>query len=128
MAGISGSILRWINGYLANSQPKVVLPSVESVCTTIWSGAPRGSIFNPLLFLLYNNDRVENIHYCIRCLKDNTSLYIIVDYQNKRQISWIEIFFKIHYWAEKRLVRCNPTILESIVLSLKIINPITRQF
>ena len=60
--GISGALLKWFTDYLSNRKQQVVLlPGVTSELSTLKAGVPQGSIFGPLLFLLYINDTVENI-------------------------------------------------------------------
>ena len=78
-AGISGSLLCWLTDYLDNRKQRVVLPGGISDWTDIKAGVPQGSILGPLLFLLYINDIVEDIHSSIRLFADDTSLCIIVD-------------------------------------------------
>ena len=77
--GISGPLLRWFTDYLDKRKQRVVLPGTASSWTSIKAGVPQGSILGPLLFLVYINDIVENIHSSIRLFSDDTSLYIIVD-------------------------------------------------
>ena len=79
--GISGPLLRWFTDYLLIDKRKqrVVLPGTASSWTSIKAGVPQGSILGPLLFLVYINDIVENIHSSIRLFADDTSLFIIVD-------------------------------------------------
>ena len=77
--GISGPLLRWFTDYLDKRKQRVVLPGTASSWTSIKAGVPQGSILGPLLFLVYINDIVENIHSSIRLFADDTSLFIIVD-------------------------------------------------
>ena len=58
---------------------RVVLPGRNSDWLEIKAGVPQGSILGPLLFILYINDIVHEIHSNIRLFADDTSLYIIVD-------------------------------------------------
>ena len=78
-AGVSGSLLTWFSDYLNDRKQRVVLPCASSSWTSVEAGVPQGSILEPLLFLLYINDIVEDINSSIRLFADDTSLYIIVD-------------------------------------------------
>ena len=80
--GISDSLLLWFRDYLAGRKQRVVLPGAASswkLMKHIKAGVPQGSILGPLLFLIYINDIVEDIHSCNRLFADDTSLYFIVD-------------------------------------------------
>ena len=44
----------------------------------IKAGVPQGPILGPLLFLLFINDIVNDIHANIRLFTNDTSLYLIV--------------------------------------------------
>ena len=122
-AGVSGSLLNWFCDYLNDRRQRVVLPGGNSEWSDIKAGVPQGSILGPLLFLLYINDIVEDIHSSIRLFADDTSLYIIVDNPAQAANELNSDLEKINQWAKKWLVTFNPTKSESIILSRKRIKP-----
>ena len=84
---------------------------------------PQGFILGPLLFLIYINDIVEDIHSCIRLFAGDTSLYIIVDNPLQAAERLNEGLEKIHSWAAKWLVSFNPAKSKSILFSRKLNRP-----
>ena len=126
-AGISGTLLNWFSDYLQDRKQRVVLPGANSSWTSIKAGVPQGSILGPLLFLLYINDIVEDIHSSIRLFADDTSLYIIVDNPIQAAEQLNSDLLKIHLWATKWLVRFNPEKSESMLFSRKINKPFHPQ-
>ena len=121
--GFSDSLLLWFRDYLAGRKQRVVLPGAASSWKHIKAGVPQGSILGPLLFLIYINDIVEDIHSCIRLFADDTSLYIIVDNPLQAAERLNEDLDKIHLWAAKWLVSFNPAKSESILFSRKLNRP-----
>ena len=117
--GITGSLLQWFTDYLKNRQQRVVLPGAASNWTFLKAGVPQGSILGPLLFLVYINDIVENIHSSIRLFADDTSLYIIVDDPINAANQLNNDLDKIHSWAKTWLVSFNPAKSESMIFSRK---------
>ena len=121
--GIFESLLLWFRDYLTGRKQRVVLPGAASSLKHIKAGVPEGSILGPLLFLIYINDIVEDIHSCIRLFADDTSLYIIVDNPLQAAERLNEDLDKIHLWAAKWLVSFNPAKSESILFSRKLNRP-----
>ena len=118
--GISGSLLSWFCSYLDNRVQRVVLPGGYSEWRPIKAGVPQGSILGPLLFILYINDIVHEIHSNIRLFADDTSLYIIVDFPDSAaQILNLDLD-RITKWAKDWLVSYNPEKTESLLFTRKI--------
>ena len=128
-AGISGTLLNWFSDYLQDRKQRVVLPGANSSWTSITckGGVPQCSILGPLLFLLYINHIVEDIHSSIRLFANDTSLYIIVDNPIQAVEQLNSDLLKIHLWATKWLVRFNPEKPESMLFSRKINKPFHPQ-
>lgn len=57
----------------------MVLAGSCSDGVNINAGVPQGSILEPLLFVIFNNDIVKDINSVTRLFVDDTCLYLIVD-------------------------------------------------
>ena len=105
--------------YLADRKQRVVLPGAVSAWKYIKAGVPQGSILGPLLYFIYINDIVVDIHPSIRLFADDTSLYIIVDNPQQAATFLNADLAKIQLWASRWLVSFNPSKSESMTLSRK---------
>ena len=122
-AGVTGEALAWFKNYLSDRKQRVVLPRTSSDWTLIRAGVPQGSIFCPLLFLLYINDIVTDISSNIRLFADDTSLYIIVDNPTTAADCLSMDLNKISRWAATWLVKLKPTKTEALLFSRKLNRP-----
>jgi len=74
---IRGITLDWFRDYLRNRQQFVTLTDISSDMGNITCGVPQGSVFGPLLFLLYINDIQNCISDCsIKLFADYTNVFV----------------------------------------------------
>ena len=123
-AGIPARLSLWLGNYLDGRRQCVVTPGAKSTWLPIKAGVPQGSILGPLLFLIYINDIVTDIHSNIRLFADDTSLYLIVEHADIAAYTLNSDIIKITNWAKSWLVSFNPTKTESLLVSRKINKPI----
>jgi len=64
--GINGNLLNWIKKFLHERSQTVVIDGVNSKPTSALSGVPQGTVLAPLLFLIFINDIVQNLHCTVR--------------------------------------------------------------
>ena len=54
--GIGGSVLSILTKFLSNRSQHVMVDDYRSKLVDVVSGVPQGSVFGPLLFLLYTSE------------------------------------------------------------------------
>ena len=74
--GIRGIANTWISNYLTNRKQYVEFEKHKSDMCNIKCGVPQGSIFGPLLYLIYVNDISASTDYILLSFADDTSLYL----------------------------------------------------
>ena len=74
----------------------------------------------PLLFLIYINDIVVDVHSTVRLFADDTSLYLIVDnpIESARRLN--SDLDRMYQWAERWLVKFNAQKSEALLISRKV--------
>ena len=118
-AGINGNLLQWFQDYLSNRYQKVIIPGGSSDLCALRAGVPQGSVLGPLLFLIYINDIVSDIESDINLFADDTSLIKIVENPIVTSEVLQTDIDKIQLWADKWLVKFNPSKSESLIISRK---------
>jgi len=116
-------LLAWLRDYLCDRKQRVVLSGATSDIVSIAAGVPQGSILGPLLFLVYINDTVTDIHSPIRLFAHDTTLYIEIDDPQRAADSINADLAKIQSWANSWLVTFNPLKTESLLFSRKTYPP-----
>ena len=77
---ISGPLLRWFRSYLSNRRQRVTVLGCTSPETLVTSGVPRGSILEPMLFLLHVNDLPDAVQNSkVACFADDTKIFKRID-------------------------------------------------
>ena len=69
---------KWSIGYLSDRKQRVFLYGTYSEYSSIESGVLQGSVFGPLLFLIYINDLEKNIKSNVNFFPDDTMLFSVV--------------------------------------------------
>ena len=75
-AGIGGKLIAWFKEYLNNRTQRVVVEGEMSNTKTVTAGVPHGLILEPILFILYINDLIEEINIDIRIYADDVTMFI----------------------------------------------------
>ena len=71
-----GNVLKWFKSYLCNRDEYVSINGINSTPLRVTSCVPQGSVFGPLLFLIFVND-MPNIlkKFKFYLFADDTSIY-----------------------------------------------------
>ena len=101
--GIRGMALKWFTSYPNNRSQYTFFANCSSNYSQIKHGVPQGSIFGPLLFLLYINDitnSTQNLDFVLYA-DDTTLFYSQPDINNLKEnieseLSKVTTWFKIN--------------------------------
>jgi hypothetical protein len=118
--GIKGTLLRWLQSYLADRQQRVIINGAKSEWGSIKAGVPQGSVLGPLLFLIFINDITYVIRHCkIRLFADDTCLYIEVDDPDTAADAINNDLESIQNWADRWLITFSPPKTEDMIITNK---------
>ena len=73
--GITVNVLGWIKSFLTNRKQKVAVEGKMSSWTDVKSGIPQGSVFGPVLFVVFINDMPNSVLSTCNMFADDTKVY-----------------------------------------------------
>lgn len=107
--GINSKTINWVRNFLTDRKQKVSVNGAESISHDVTSGIPQGSVLGPILFVIYINDKPDNVdseteaylfaddkkvYKEIKTQADNTSLQKDLD--------------NLQEWSDKWLLNFHP--------------------
>jgi hypothetical protein len=121
--GFGGNIIACLEHYLQDRFQRVAINGCYSSWQYINAGVPQSSIIDPLLFLLYINDIVDNFQSQVRLFADDTSIFLIVDNAIESADILNRDLNTIISWSNKWLASFNSQKTETMVISRKVNKP-----
>ena len=106
--GISGDIIAIVRDFLRNRKQRVVLNGQCLSWADVRAGVPQGSIYGPLLFLIYINDLSDGFKSECKLFADNNSLLSEVQDINTTASDLNEDLEKIGNRTFQRKMNFNP--------------------
>ena len=73
--GIRGLSNKWFASYLSNQKQYTEIHKCKSSKKNITAGVPQGSVFGPILFLIYINDIINVMSLNVLPFADDTNVY-----------------------------------------------------
>ncbi len=108
--GIAGNVLQWIKTFLLDRTQSVKVGAAFSSCRPVLSGVPQGTVFGPVLFLLYINDLADNIKppVSIKKFADDVTLYLSFSDSSERPVMQTSLEDACN-WSEEWQLSVQPT-------------------
>jgi hypothetical protein len=103
--GIKGNALEWVKEFLKDRKQRVVLGNSVSNWTGVTSGVPQGSVFGPVLFLVFINDLPLLVKSFVELFADDTKVYATVQDENDNKLQ--EDLDALCRWSEAWLLGFN---------------------
>ena len=117
--GIHGKVLSWLRFFLTKRKQRVVINGTFSDWAIVTSGVPQGTVFGPLLFLIYVNDLASVVkHSTVKMFADDVLLYAPAN-TLKECSSLQNDLTAISSWASCWQLKLNPTKCEALMITNK---------
>ncbi len=72
--GIECTLCNWIENWLSNRKQRVVMNDTDSDYAPVTRGVPQGSVFGPVLIIIYIHDIDVGLNIFISMFDDDTKL------------------------------------------------------
>ena len=120
--GISGNLLKWFTCFLSNRKQRVVVNGSPSECSDVISGIPQGSIFGPVMFILYVNDLPDVVGSTCQLFADDCKVYKIIASRNDQEDLQKDIY-NLCKWSEDWLLKFNIKKCKAVTFGKKKLEP-----
>ncbi len=114
--GIQGTMLRWLQAFLAHRRQRVVLQGMQSDWLPCTSGVPQGSLLGPTLFLIYIDDMPLNLESDVKLFADDSKVYRAVR-SHVDEDTLNRDLAKLATWSARWLLRFNES--KCVVLTVQ---------
>ena len=99
--GITGKLLKWVEDFLTDRQQRVIVAQEKSSWTKVMSGIPQGSVWGPLLFIVFINDLPSvAVNSLIKIFADDTKVFKAISTIQDAEDLQTDID-KLTLWAKK---------------------------
>ena len=95
--GIKGKLLSWIKSFLTSRRQRVNVNGQMSRWSEVKSGVPQGSVFGPILFLIFINDMPMVVKNTCKLFADDAKIFGDV---SKKGINIQNDIDNLHSWSE----------------------------
>ena len=106
--GIQVKLIEWFENYLFKRRQKVINKNSWSSFEPVSAGVPKGSVLDPLMFLIYINDIGEKFVSLGRLFADDTSLGYSSQSVDQIKTAINHDLLELNAWSSKWLMSFNP--------------------
>jgi hypothetical protein len=106
--GITGTLLKWLSGFIHGRTQCVVIENCFSSFTDVVSGVPQGSVLGPIFFLIFINDIVSLCcgNTTVKLFADDVKLYSIYNCEDG-MLNLQQSVDKLVYWSNAWQLKIN---------------------
>ena len=97
--GLNSNEICWIEEFLSNRRQRVVINGTKSEWSNVTSGVPQGSVFGPILFLVFVADITEVVESDMILFADDTKLYRKIESEEDSHILQRDID-NLYLWSK----------------------------
>ena len=105
---IRGNEMSWIGAFQGNRSQTVIIEGEELGSVLVSSGVPQGSVFGPILFLVFINHLPEKLSSQVRLSADDTAVYVTIGGLDDGTVLQKDLD-KLSLWESQSDMEFNPS-------------------
>ena len=119
-AGVGGCLLSICREFLTDRRQRVVFDGASSEWIPKISGVPQGSVFGPLLFILYTSEMFDLVENRLFAYADDSTLLAVIRKPSNRPTVAASVnrdLARNHQWCGRWCILLNPYKSKALVVS-----------